>query len=296
MDWIYEINSDNTSRFVLGTKGEKTLICFGINPSTAEPGILDNTMKSVDRISKANGYDSWVMLNIYPQRATNPNEMCKERDSDSIQDNLLHIERILRNGNVDIWAAWGTLISKRPHLFDCLHEGVEIYKKYSCRWYRAGKLSKDGHPHHPLYLKSTEKLLIFDINAYAGNKSSVSLYDEITGIKASVGGYFGGYIDAEIDLKHSKVNWQHHGNGDTKTLSRFFKECEGERFIEGLKSTTLLDWEEAYVEPGICDGTQWKVDIMLGEVIKEKRGDNKFPKEWKRFCTLISEITGKEFI
>jgi hypothetical protein len=80
MNWIYEINDDNTCRFVLGTKGEKTLVCFGINPSTAEPGILDNTMKSVDRISKANGYDSWVMLNIYPQRAMNLNDICDERD------------------------------------------------------------------------------------------------------------------------------------------------------------------------------------------------------------------------
>lgn len=38
MEWIYKNTSDNKSRFVLGTKGDKPLICFGINPSTAEPG------------------------------------------------------------------------------------------------------------------------------------------------------------------------------------------------------------------------------------------------------------------
>jgi len=113
MNWIYKNNADNSCRFVLGTKGEKPLICFGINPSTAEPGKLDNTMKSVDRISRANGYDSWFMLNIYPQRATNPNDMCKERDLNIAQENLFHIERILKRGNVDIWAAWGTVINKR---------------------------------------------------------------------------------------------------------------------------------------------------------------------------------------
>lgn len=80
MNWIYEKNSDNTSRYVLGTVGTNPLICIGVNPSTAEPGNLDNTLKSVTRICEANGYDSWIMLNLYPQRATNPNEMHEHSD------------------------------------------------------------------------------------------------------------------------------------------------------------------------------------------------------------------------
>lgn len=55
MEWIYTNNKDNTERYSLGTVGEKPLICFGINPSTAEPNNLDNTLKSVSRIAKANG-------------------------------------------------------------------------------------------------------------------------------------------------------------------------------------------------------------------------------------------------
>ncbi|MFR6424354.1 MAG: DUF1643 domain-containing protein, partial [Oscillospiraceae bacterium] len=46
------------------------LICIGINPSTAQPGDLDNTLKSVERIALGNGYDSFTMFNVYPQRAT----------------------------------------------------------------------------------------------------------------------------------------------------------------------------------------------------------------------------------
>ena len=172
MNWIYEKNADNSCRYILGTEGVKPLICFGINPSTAEPGKLDNTMKSVDRISKANGYDSWIMLNIYLQRATDPNHMCKERDLKMAKENLLHIERVLKCGNVDIWAAWGTVINKRPYLFECLNEIVELSKEYSCRWHRAGKLTKHGHPHHPLYLKRSEELLPFDIDSYMGNEAS----------------------------------------------------------------------------------------------------------------------------
>jgi hypothetical protein len=49
--WLYENNEDNTVRYILGTKGKKPLLCFGINPSTAEPEKLDNTLKSVERVA-----------------------------------------------------------------------------------------------------------------------------------------------------------------------------------------------------------------------------------------------------
>ena len=32
-------------------------------------------MKSVERLAAANGFDSWIMFNVYPQRATDPNDM-----------------------------------------------------------------------------------------------------------------------------------------------------------------------------------------------------------------------------
>lgn len=52
--------------------GENPLVCFGINPSTAVPNALDPTLKRVRRFAAENGYDSWTMLNVYPQIATNP--------------------------------------------------------------------------------------------------------------------------------------------------------------------------------------------------------------------------------
>lgn len=55
--------------------GEKPLICVGINPSTAAPDDLDNTLKSVERVALHNGYDSFIMFNVYGQRATNPDDM-----------------------------------------------------------------------------------------------------------------------------------------------------------------------------------------------------------------------------
>ena len=73
--WLYVPDFYSEYRYILGTKGENPLICIGINPSTAAPDDLDNTLKSVERIALHNGFDSFIMFNVYAQRATNPDDM-----------------------------------------------------------------------------------------------------------------------------------------------------------------------------------------------------------------------------
>jgi hypothetical protein len=167
--WIYERAYDNKARFLLGEKGDRTLICIGINPSTAEPGKLDNTLRSVKRFSKDLHYDSWMMLNVYPQRATDPNKLHDEIDPKYHAENLGHIRSFLRSGTFDIWAAWGRLITKRPYLSACLHDIVAIAREHLIDWYTVGKTTKAGHPHHPLYLRKTLGLAAFNINEYLQN-------------------------------------------------------------------------------------------------------------------------------
>ena len=65
-----------------------------------------------------------------------------------------------------IWAAWGTIIEKRPYLRQCLLDMLEIGNTYGANWYCAGKVSKKGHPHHPLYLRKDEKIRPFDTTNY----------------------------------------------------------------------------------------------------------------------------------
>lgn len=45
-------------------------------------------MKSVERIAMGNGFDSFIMFNVYAQRATDPNQMNKEINP------MLHIENM----------------------------------------------------------------------------------------------------------------------------------------------------------------------------------------------------------
>ena len=65
-----------------------------------------------------------------------------------------------------MWAAWGTIIEKRDYLSDCLRDMVAVGQEYGVRWVTAGRRSKAGHPHHPLYLRADSPLEDFDLEAY----------------------------------------------------------------------------------------------------------------------------------
>ena len=168
--WLYVPDYYADYRYILGTRGENPLICIGINPSTAAPDDLDNTLKSVARIASGNGYDSWIMFNVYAQRATNPDDMDVSLNEKLHRENMRAFEYILKNVGEGvcpaIWAAWGTIIEKRPYLRDCVLDMVEIGQRYGANWFSAGKRSVKGHPHHPLYLRKDVPTETFDIAEY----------------------------------------------------------------------------------------------------------------------------------
>ncbi len=169
--WLYVPCEFAPYRYILGTRGENPLICIGINPSTAAPDDLDNTLKSVERIARHNGFDSFIMFNVYAQRATDPDRM------DAVCNAALHAENMAAFRYVlagcgagvtpTVWAAWGTIIEKRPYLWDCLRDMLAIGEEYGARWVTAGRRSKKGHPHHPLYLRADSPVEDFDARGYA---------------------------------------------------------------------------------------------------------------------------------
>ena len=105
--WYYEPHTYQPYRYVLGRVGRHPLVCIGINPSTAQPGALDPTLKSVERLAAANGFDSWIMFNVYPQRATDPNDMDKTPDRALCDENLRWLQAVLTQTEPTMWAAWG---------------------------------------------------------------------------------------------------------------------------------------------------------------------------------------------
>lgn len=165
--WLYVPNAYSEYRYILGTRGTKPLICVGINPSTAAPDALDPTLKSVERIAHANGYDSFLMFNVYAQRATRPDDMERVCNLRLHEENRKAFRYLLSlSEEPAVWAAWGNVILKRNYLMDCMRDFLADGQAANARWYTAGPLLKSGHPHHPLYLKRDTPLLPFDIGTY----------------------------------------------------------------------------------------------------------------------------------
>ena len=165
--WLYAPNFYSEYRYILGTHGKNPLICIGINPSTARPDDLDNTLKSVERIALGNGFDSFIMFNVYAQRATDPDAMERHCNPILHRENMKAFEYVLSiSDRPAVWAAWGTIIEKRDYLRDCVEDMVALGQHYGASWYCAGAISKKGHPHHPLYLRKDEKIKPFDVTDY----------------------------------------------------------------------------------------------------------------------------------
>jgi hypothetical protein len=189
-EWLYHKNKENTFRYVIGENGKKIVACIGINPSTAEPNNLDNTLKSVKRISKFNNFDGWIMYNLYPQRATNPSDLDNEINHTERIKNFGAIRLSIKHLKIDtIWVAWGDLIEKRKYIPYCLSDLYSKLSDLNLNWKIIGNPTKKGHPRHPLYKKTKSEFIDFDIEKYINEK-----------IKSKAKGFDKTYIDG-IEFK-----------------------------------------------------------------------------------------------
>ncbi|WP_082538186.1 DUF1643 domain-containing protein [Angustibacter sp. Root456] len=164
--WIYTPSPDNSGRTLLGTECAQPLVCVGINPSTAAPGDLDPTVATVARVAEDSGFDGFMMLNVYPQRATNPSDLHAAADPELHAWNLRSIATFADGRTLNVWAAWGTLIRKRKYLPQCLTDIVALPELANVQWLTRGPRSRAGHPHHPLYVRADARLNTFDVVAY----------------------------------------------------------------------------------------------------------------------------------
>ncbi len=162
-DWIYI--SDSNNRFALGQPGKYNMLVVGVNPSTATPWKDDPTIRKVRNIIKESNYDGWVMVNLYPQVTSEPDNLPKVMDADITEKNMQIISEIIeKNYIAAAWAAWGNLIDKRPYLGEIL---CQLEEYVQCEWYYRGSLTRSGNPRHPLYLPVNGKFNWFPVYDYA---------------------------------------------------------------------------------------------------------------------------------
>lgn len=172
--WIYL--GDDKERYVLGQPGKINMLVFGVNPSTAKPGEnnLDPTIKKTRKlIYEETECDGWIMVNLYPIRATNPDDLPEVEDKNLLEKNIKVIKAVVASYPIlRAWAAWGDAIDKRFYLGDTLYDIAEETshgKGSDFEWCYRGSMTKHHNPRHPLYMKKGEEFHWFAVSDYAAN-------------------------------------------------------------------------------------------------------------------------------
>jgi hypothetical protein len=167
---LYRCNEDDSVRFILGKDGINKLFVVGLNPSTANKEESDITVAKVETVAKNNGYDGFVMVNLYPQRSTNPNRLPEKGDDGLIIKNIEIIEALAKNQNMPVfWAAWGNGIVTRSYLIKALNVLTRKIRPLGAEWVHYGELTKYGHPKHPSRLSYSWVFSDFDVVSYVQN-------------------------------------------------------------------------------------------------------------------------------
>lgn len=167
---IYSNAKNDDWRFSLGKSGSRRLLTIGLNPSTATKEKSDTTVAKVEQVAIQNGFDGFVMLNLYPIRATDFKVLPRDVDQDAFTQNLDHIESLISAEPAPvIWAAWGESILVRTFFVDSCIKLFSRLRNHPVSWQRFGKLTASGHPRHPSRLSYAWEFAPLDVKNYLHN-------------------------------------------------------------------------------------------------------------------------------
>lgn len=140
-------SEDQKYRYMLWRKWDigKPMINFiGLNPSTANETEDDPTMRRCISFAKEWGYGGFYMTNLFAYRTPYPSDLLKSKDPIGSKNDKW-IKKISKK--VDkVVLAWGTK-------GQFLERDQRILPKLAHKAFCLG-YTKEGHPRHPLYVKS----------------------------------------------------------------------------------------------------------------------------------------------
>ena len=151
----------------LGKSGHRKLFTVGLNPSTATKEKSDTTVAKVEQVAVRNGFDGFVMLNLYPVRATHFRDLPSQANPKAFAENLAHIEAAVAIESRPVfWAAWGENIVARDFFADAARELFVRLERYGIAWQHFGSLTVSGHPRHPSRLRYAWSFSPFTTQSY----------------------------------------------------------------------------------------------------------------------------------
>jgi len=128
---------------------------IGLNPSTADAEMDDNTIRRCIRYAQAWGYSGMFMVNLFAYRATDPADMMAAEDPVG-PENDYHIKRMAAKSK-EIIAAWGNHGAYLDRDQAILNMGFDL---------RVLGLTGQDQPVHPLYQPKDALPVHFDYRDY----------------------------------------------------------------------------------------------------------------------------------
>lgn len=138
---------DRVYRYTLHRRwgeGDRAVQFIGLNPSTADEVANDPTVRRCINYARAWGFDRMVMTNLFAFRATDPKVMkAFSRPVGGNNDKILFDAAKQSAMTVCCWGTHGKHLI-RDYAVKFLLRRFDVHYL---------KLTKDGHPQHPLYLR-----------------------------------------------------------------------------------------------------------------------------------------------
>lgn len=109
------------------------------------------------------------------------------------------------------------------------------------------------------------------------------------------GGYFSPETEVRVSMRKKQLLYTYReismpdAAGGTVEIS--FSAKDWESFVlPALERCNFLAWDEEYNAPGVCDGTQWRLDLRCGKTKRSIIGSNSFPEEWHCWQEFLAGV------
>lgn len=106
----------------------------------------------------------------------------------------------------------------------------------------------------------------------------------------------GYHVEVEIWLKDNEVHYTKSIFGDKMVDEEdVIASINSEEFNKAIEQFNISKWEKNYEPKGyaVFDGEDWTVKLKnSGEPLVTRKGENAYPRNWKKFETFIKSIVG----
>ena len=103
----------------------------------------------------------------------------------------------------------------------------------------------------------------------------------ITEIYFSIGGYFGGYDTYYVNIENNIATLTTTKGYGSLPIEKQYSQEETKLLLDNFEALHVEYWNYGYVDPFICDGTQWELAVRReGSRAVVWHGSNDYPENW----------------